>query len=50
MQWLESSKMARWLRSHRIAAAALWTVLALAAVEGLLVYHYLNNWFILPLL
>ena len=42
--------MRRWLRTHRIAAVALWTALALAAAEGVLVYYYLSSWFILPLL
>jgi hypothetical protein len=42
--------MRRWLRTHRIVAIALWIVLALAATEGVLVYHYLTSWFILPLL
>jgi hypothetical protein len=42
--------MRRWFRAHRIAAAALWTVLALVAAEGILVFYYLNSWFILPLL
>ena len=40
----------RWLGAHRVVAAALWSVLALAAAETILVYHYLNSWFILPLL
>jgi hypothetical protein len=42
--------MRTWIRHHRIAAALLWTVLAVAATEGLLLYYYLNSWFIMPLL
>jgi hypothetical protein len=39
-----------WVRTHRFAAVLLFTVLAMAAAEGLLVYYYLSSWFILPLL
>jgi hypothetical protein len=39
-----------WLRTHRVLAALVWATLSLAAAEGLLVYYYLNSWFIMPLL
>ncbi len=36
------------LRRHRIIATLLWTALALATVEGILLYYYLNSWMTLP--
>jgi len=40
--------MRTWLRAHRIVARLLWTILTLAAVEGVLLYYYLNSWATLP--
>jgi len=42
--------MRNWLRKHPIIATLLWTALALAGLEGTLVYYYLNSWLTLPLL
>jgi hypothetical protein len=42
--------MRSWIRRHRALALLLWTALALAVTEGLLVVYYLNSWFTLPLL
>lgn len=39
-----------WIRRHRLAAALLWSTLALAAAESALLVYYLNSWLTLPLL
>ncbi len=38
------------LRRHRIVSGFLWTALALAASEVLLIYYYLSSWITLPTL
>jgi hypothetical protein len=42
--------MRKWLQKHRIVARLLYAVLALAAVEGILLYYYLSSWANLPAL
>jgi hypothetical protein len=37
-----------WLRRHRLVAATLWAVLALGAIESILLLYYLNSWVTLP--
>jgi hypothetical protein len=38
-----------WFRKHCFVAALLWIATALAAIEGILVVHYLDSWLTLPL-
>jgi hypothetical protein len=39
-----------WFHKHRIVTALLLTVLASAAVEGVLLFIYLGSWLTLPLI
>ena len=38
-----------WIRRHPIASKLVGALLALAALEGGLMYYYLNSWLTLPL-
>jgi hypothetical protein len=40
--------MRLWLRAHPIVTRLLGTVLALCAIECILLYYYLNSWVTLP--
>jgi hypothetical protein len=40
--------MSLWFRRHRIVATLLWAVLALATIECILLFYYLNSWVTLP--
>jgi hypothetical protein len=42
--------MRPWLHKHRIVTGLIWTVQALGAIEGVLVFYYLSSWVILPTL
>jgi len=42
--------MSTWIRKHHFVAVLLWTVLALGATEGILLFYYLNSWLTLPTL
>jgi hypothetical protein len=39
-----------WFGRHRIVAAMVGTVAALAVIEAILLVYYLNSWLTLPLL
>jgi hypothetical protein len=45
---LRSAKMRLWFRAHPIFSGLLGTVLALGAIECILLYYYLNSWVTLP--
>jgi hypothetical protein len=40
--------MGAWFRKHSLITALLWIALALATIEGALVYYYLDSWLTLP--
>jgi hypothetical protein len=40
--------MRPWLHKHRVVTAVLWAALALATIEGILVFYYLDSWVTLP--
>jgi hypothetical protein len=42
--------MRTWSRKHPLVATVVGTVVALAAVEAILVCYFLNSWFTMPLL
>lgn len=42
--------MSAWLSVRRLIEKLLWAILAMAAIESLLLAYYLNSWLTLPLL
>jgi hypothetical protein len=47
---MQAVKTQGWFRRHRVVTRLLWTVLALAILEAILLYYYLNHWVTLPAL
>lgn len=42
--------MKRFLRQHRFVKRMLWALLAVSALEGAMLFYYLDTWITLPTL